>query len=103
VALFRVLQEALTNVVRHARAHRVEVVLRHSGDGLELRVADDGIGIGTADPSDPHALGLAGMRERVLALGGSFRIGPAPAGGTEVHARVPAGGAAPPRAGSASP
>lgn len=69
-AVFRILQELLTNVVRHARASRVEVALTATDHHLLLRVADDGIGI--TEPA--HGLGILGMRERALAAGGTLSI-----------------------------
>ncbi len=88
VCAYRVLQESLTNVVRHAAASRVEVVLTHGPQELELRVTDDGRGAGV-EPS-PDGVGLEGMRERVGLLGGTLSAGPAPGGGWTVTARLPA-------------
>ncbi|MEV0719912.1 sensor histidine kinase [Asanoa sp. NPDC050611] len=89
VAAYRVVQEALTNVVRHARAGRVEVVLRWDDDELGLEVRDDGRGPGRrAGSSSGH--GLIGMRERVAACGGTLETGAASDGpGFRVHARLP--------------
>lgn len=86
VAAFRVLQEALTNVTRHARATRAEVTLRF-GDAVELTVEDDGVGPG--EGSAGRGLGVLGMRERARALGGSFSIEPRPGGGTRVTCALP--------------
>jgi signal transduction histidine kinase len=85
---YRVVQEALTNVMRHAGsgAHaRVHVGLVH--DWLEIEVTDDGVGAPTPVRSSGH--GLQGMAERVSAVGGQLRAGPAPGGGFTVHARLP--------------
>jgi signal transduction histidine kinase len=81
-----VVQEALTNVVKHARAHRVEVAVREVDGTLEIRVADDGTGFdpGAAD----GGYGLVGMRERVELAGGELRIEPGRPG-TVVSARLP--------------
>jgi PAS domain S-box-containing protein len=87
--LFRILQEALTNVARHAEASRVEVQLRKDGDDLVLRVHDNGKGVSESDMSSGDSFGLLGMRERAVALRGSVTIEPASAGGTTVTARVP--------------
>jgi signal transduction histidine kinase len=87
VCAYRVLQEALTNVVRHAVASRVVVVVAHGSRELELRVTDDGRGSGVA-PS-PDGAGVEGMRERVGLLDGRFAAGPAPGGGWTVTARLP--------------
>jgi signal transduction histidine kinase len=88
--MYRILQEGLTNVARHARAARVELELRLDGGVLELRIQDDGIGF---DPATAEAtrtgLGLHGMGERVALLGGTIEIRSTPGKGTTVHARVP--------------
>jgi PAS domain S-box-containing protein len=87
-ALFRILQESLTNVVRHARASRVEVALVRRGDAWVLSISDDGQGL-APDVGRKAGIGLIGMRERVNILGGRFSAGPAPGGGTLVEAVVP--------------
>jgi PAS domain S-box-containing protein len=87
IALYRIVQEALTNVLRHAHAHHVWVILRRDGDWAELSVQDDGVGL-TTGPSR-SGIGLVSMRERVLALGGTFDIHNRSAGGTEVQIRWP--------------
>ncbi|MFN3928126.1 MAG: ATP-binding protein, partial [Thermoflexus sp.] len=94
LALYRVSQEALTNIARHAKATRVEITLNCTGDYLELTVADNGIGF---DPeavrkTRPRSLGLIGMAERLSLVGGTLRIESAPGKGTRVRARIPAGG-----------
>jgi signal transduction histidine kinase len=90
--LYRILQEALTNVARHARARAVGVELTHEEDVLELVVRDDGVGFeSVAALSDVSGLGLHGMRERVALLGGSVEIESRPGHGTVVRARIPAG------------
>ena len=82
VALFRVVQEALTNVVRHSGATSVSIVATARGSRVRLVVDDDGRGF---DPSAPtERLGLAGIRERVELLGGGLRIESSPGGGTAV-------------------
>ncbi|GAA1877756.1 sensor histidine kinase [Asanoa iriomotensis] len=89
VAAYRVVQEALTNVVRHARAGRVDVTLRWDDEDLDLEVRDDGRGPSRrVGPTAGH--GLIGMRERVAACGGTLRTGAASDGpGFRVHARLP--------------
>ncbi|WP_313811842.1 histidine kinase [Glutamicibacter sp.] len=78
-AVYRIVQEALTNIVRHASATRVEISLQFDERQALVRVCDDGVGLGAADEGN----GLRGMRERVQQLGGSVQIGPgAPGGGT---------------------
>jgi PAS domain S-box-containing protein len=89
ITLYRVLQESLTNVARHSGAKSVWVALGENGNALQLEVEDDGRGIGEADLVRPRSLGLKGMRERVLYLGGSVEIGRAPRGGTRVLVRLP--------------
>ena len=87
-ALYRIIQEALTNAVKHAGASRVAVEARDDDGVLRLSVSDDGRGF---DPSAPNAgFGLAGMRERVLLLGGTLDVESGPAG-TRIEATLPAG------------
>ena len=87
LAIFRVLQESLTNVARHAGAKHVTVRLGLAGGTIELCVQDDGQGI--AAPAGPARFGMTGMRERVARHQGELRIEPAPGGGTRVCARLP--------------
>ncbi|WP_085693864.1 MULTISPECIES: PAS domain S-box protein [unclassified Pseudomonas] len=88
VGLFRILQEALTNVMRHAQAHTVEVTLALEGDELCLTVSDDGVGF-VAAAGRPTSFGLVGMRERVLIMGGSLQLDSEPGEGTSLVVRVP--------------
>jgi signal transduction histidine kinase len=85
---YRIVQEALTNTLRHARASRAEVVVRAAGGVLDLEVRDDGRG-GAFD--DGAGRGIAGMRERAALLGGTLEAGPLEGGGFRVHARLPLG------------
>lgn len=87
LAAFRILQEALTNVVRHSGSRTARIRLAWRPDGLELRVDDDGPA--TGDPAGGSGNGLAGMRERAAALGGTIEAGPRPDGGFRVIARLP--------------
>jgi PAS domain S-box-containing protein len=87
--LFRILQEALTNVARHAVARRVEVRLRVEGGDVVLQVADDGRGITPAEVADPRSLGLLGMRERALLWNGAVEVAAGSAGGTCLTVRLP--------------
>ena len=89
IALFRIFQECLTNVVRHARATKVEAELKVEPGWITLRVTDNGRGITEADISHPGALGLLGMKERAALLGGEFDIQRGPNGGTIVSVRIP--------------
>lgn len=88
-ALFRILQETLTNVARHAKATRAEVVLQKQRDRLVLLIRDNGRGFDQADPSLSKSLGLLGMRERAAILGGRVNISSAPGKGTTVTAWIP--------------
>jgi PAS domain S-box-containing protein len=88
-ALFRIFQETLTNVARHAMATRTEVVLQKQKGGLVLLIRDDGRGFDPADPSFSQSLGLLGMRERAAMLGGRLNIASAPGKGTSVTAWIP--------------
>jgi PAS domain S-box-containing protein len=88
-AMFRIFQEALTNVARHSRASHVVATLEHRGTDLVLEVRDDGIGITDNDASATRSIGLVGMRERAQLVGGTFRISGAAGGGTTVRVEVP--------------
>jgi two-component system sensor histidine kinase UhpB len=88
LALYRVAQEAITNVARHARAREVELLVRSDDHAVALTVADDGHGICTDDLHSSH--GVAGMRERALLVGGSLEIRRRIPQGTEVRLTVPA-------------
>jgi signal transduction histidine kinase len=87
---YRIVQEALTNTLKHAGASRADVSVRYVEDALELQVVDDGRG---ADPvngdGEAGGHGLIGMRERVALFGGSLNVGPRPGGGYAVDARLP--------------
>lgn len=87
-SLFRVLQEALTNVMRHAQAHTVDIDLSLDGPMLCLSISDDGAGF-VQDNSRPSSFGLVGMRERVLMLGGEMTIESEPGEGTRLSVRIP--------------
>jgi PAS domain S-box-containing protein len=89
ICLFRIAQEALTNVDRHARAHTVEVRLRGLDGGLQLAVQDDGLGFDPAAVKGRRSLGHASMRERVRLAGGELDIESAPGHGTTVVAWIP--------------
>jgi PAS domain S-box-containing protein len=87
--LFRILQETLTNVARHAKATRVEVVKQKRRDRVVLMIRDNGQGFDEEDPSVSKSLGLLGMRERAAILGGQVNISSAPGKGTTVTAWIP--------------
>lgn len=88
-AMFRIFQETLTNVARHAKATRAEVVLQKQRDRLVLLIRDNGRGFDQADPSLSKSLGLLDMRERAAILGGRVNISSAPGKGTTVTAWIP--------------
>ena len=87
-ALYRIAQEALHNIVKHAQASRVDMRLACDGAGVTLEVRDDGVGF---DPGEafPGHLGLESMRERAARLGGTVEITSAPGRGTRLLARLP--------------
>jgi two-component system, NarL family, sensor histidine kinase UhpB len=101
IACFRAVQEALTNVVRHARAQHVWIELHQTDSTLELAVSDDGVGFDVAKtldqaPSSGH-LGLLGMKERVQILGGEIEVDSAPRRGTRIRISLPAVASSPAR------
>jgi signal transduction histidine kinase len=92
-AVYRVVQEALTNVMRHAHAEAVQIACSVSSDALTIEVEDDGVGFDPERVSQPRStgegLGLLGMRERLALLGGTITIDAAPGSGTRVTVSVP--------------
>lgn len=88
-AMFRILQESLTNVLRHAKATVVLLTLEEKDDDLELTVTDDGCGITEAEISDPRSLGILGMRERAAMHGGTLDIIKLDGNGTRVVLKMP--------------
>lgn len=92
-ACFRIAQEAITNAIRYARAHRVQLRLAERGDDLAIEIADDGAGFALgamqARAAAGEASGITGMRERAELLGGTFEIDAAPGRGTVVRALFP--------------
>jgi signal transduction histidine kinase len=98
LAAFRIVQEAVTNVVRHAGAPSAEIEIAYLPDAVRLRVLDDGRGYSAGDPADGSGeggSGLPGMRERALALGGAFTAGGRSGGGFALEATLPTDGADP--------
>lgn len=91
--IYRITQEALTNIVRHARARRVGLVLERADDRVIVIIEDDGCGFDVKaameNPETEHRLGLLGMKERVALVGGSLSIESAPGGGTTLYVRIP--------------
>ncbi len=94
-AIFRIFQEALTNIARHAKATKVEVLLREDPTEVELRVCDDGRGITKKEIFDPKSFGLMGIRERANSLGGMVKIFGAQNQGTTVWVQIPKDGKEP--------
>lgn len=90
-SIFRIAQESLTNIMRHAVATKVNVILEKKENTLVLEVTDDGVGIPDQRIVDTNSLGLAGIRERVLLLGGEAVISGKPGKGTRVRVTLPLG------------
>ena len=88
-ALFRICQEALTNIVRHARATRVAVGLKKVRHRVVLKISDNGVGIEESQILDPRAFGLVGMRERAGFFGGEVKVSGIPGKGTSVVVSIP--------------
>jgi signal transduction histidine kinase len=94
-AMFRVFQEAFTNVIRHAKATKMTVQLKQDETGIRLVVADNGVGIDRGQVINPDALGLIGMRERMRSFGGTVTLIGRPGEGTTVTTVVPKASATP--------
>jgi signal transduction histidine kinase len=91
IAVFRIVQEALTNIVKHARAQRVEVCIERRGRWLHLHIRDDGVGMPPAGASQRlRGHGLAAMRHRINGLSGQWQLRTPAGGGTEIEVRLPA-------------
>jgi|GEM_PF-1425742 len=90
-AFYRIFQEALNNIVKHARAQNVWITLAIGADASTLSVRDDGVGLAASVPAQLPTMGMTSMRERVEELGGSFRVESAPGRGTTIAVSVPAG------------
>lgn len=88
-AMFRILQEALTNIVRHAGASRVKIGLREDAEVMELTISDNGRGVTPAEIDSPKSLGIIGMRERLRPFGGELHLSGVPKKGTNVTVRCP--------------
>ena len=93
-AVYRAIQEALTNIARHAHAANAWVILTVDEGAIQLEIEDDGRGIAPDDLAKARSFGLKGMRERITFLGGSVDIARAPRGGTRLRMRVPLRGLA---------
>ncbi|MGO9178749.1 MAG: sensor histidine kinase [Candidatus Limnocylindrales bacterium] len=89
LAAYRIIQEALTNVVKHAGKASASVRIAYTPDRVEVEVTDDGRGAAAHLDAEPGGRGLVGMRERALLYGGTLEAGPRPSGGYRVHAAFP--------------
>jgi signal transduction histidine kinase len=89
LALFRILQEAMTNVIRHAKASRVSVILNQLDEGLQLTIEDNGIGFDLSQVETAKSMGLFGMRERARYSGGTIKFSSADPHGTRVTIVIP--------------
>ena len=92
IVIYRLTQEALTNIAKHARAKQVQVRLRDDRTTISLEIADDGVGFKQDKPpkrANQVKIGIQGMRERVESLGGEFIITSEPRQGTQIHAVLP--------------
>ena len=89
IAVYRIVQEALTNVIRHAKATRFELSLESDDGAIELRMRDNGVGLPASFSAAKLSHGLSGMRQRARALGGDIAWESAPRQGTRIYVRVP--------------
>lgn len=88
-ALFRVLQESMANIARHAKASQVKIAMHMKGDQLEMTIADNGVGIDPEQRDKKRKFGLTGIDERIKALGGKFSVDSTPGKGTTLHLSIP--------------
>jgi two-component system, NarL family, sensor histidine kinase UhpB len=88
-AVFRIIQESLTNVARHARASFVEVALSRADGHVRLRVSDNGRGFDLTTPRRPNSFGLVGLRERAHLVSGRIDVDTAPGRGTVIEVSIP--------------
>jgi signal transduction histidine kinase len=95
IGLFRIVQEGLANVVRHARAQRVQLHVSGDAGGYRLRLSDDGCGMDLSSTEFRYAFGLTALRHRVWALGGTIAFASSPGAGTELQVRLPGAWRAP--------
>ena len=87
--IFRIVQESLTNIAKHAKAARADIVVEFDRDALVVRIDDDGVGFSPQAPRKAQSFGLFGLRERASLMGGTVTISSAPGKGTSVEVRVP--------------
>ena len=88
-AIFRIIQESLTNVAKHAQATHADITIETEDGALVVRVEDDGVGFAADAPRKPHSFGLFGLRERASLMGGEVSIASAPGEGTRIEVRLP--------------
>jgi signal transduction histidine kinase len=88
-AIFRILQESLTNIVRHAKATKVNITLKEEADGLVLEIQDNGKGISESDVKKKNSFGLLGMKERAWLLGGRVDVQGVQGKGTTIKVKIP--------------
>jgi signal transduction histidine kinase len=88
-AIFRIVQESLTNIAKHAQASHAEIAIERRGDDLVVRIEDDGVGFSPEAARKPQSFGLFGLRERASLMGGNVTIASAPGAGTRIEVRVP--------------
>ena len=88
-ALFRIVQESLTNITRHAQAQHVQIDMQRKDGGLCLTIADDGIGLAAGSAKKANTFGLVGIEERIHALGGKFRMSSKPGRGLAIMVSIP--------------
>lgn len=88
-SIFRIVQESMTNIVRHANARSAEIRLSQKGGRLAIEIVDDGVGSPPGDKRKPRSFGLIGIRERITAMGGDFRMQGVPGKGTSLAFTVP--------------
>ncbi|MFA5806494.1 MAG: ATP-binding protein, partial [Melioribacteraceae bacterium] len=89
VALFRIIQEALTNAIRHADANIIDVKIMQSKDNLDILVSDNGKGIRESSEIRTNSMGILGMKERTIFLGGKLNIESIEGEGTKIHLLIP--------------
>ena len=90
ISIFRILQESLTNIAKHAKAKAVEISVNQQGEFIQLSIKDDGEGFNADQKKDNPAFGLMGIRERTDMLKGNFTLTSAAGAGTEIKVSIPA-------------
>ena len=92
LALFRILQEALTNVIRHASAALVSISIKHDSRGTSMTIADDGIGVDPRILENSNSMGLFGMKERARQCNGTLEVNANDPAGTKINVFIPSSG-----------